>query len=131
MSLKTTTASVRTSPSRRELDVKGTAKIDPESRRLLRVLGEAALRLANGQSIDDQWLHGYLPHAVVEPTRDLQRPLLTVAEACELLRISRWSFYRLIQQNQLRSVMIGRRRFVPHVEISRFVTTLSGIGEHA
>jgi excisionase family DNA binding protein len=102
----------------------------PDTRQLLRALGETALRLADGQPIDRQWLQGHLPSATPESARDPQR-LLTVTEACALLRISRWSFYRLIQQNQLHSVTIGRRRLVPHTELNRFVTSLSGIGEAA
>jgi excisionase family DNA binding protein len=39
--------------------------------------------------------------------------VLTVDEAAELLRVSRWSVYVLIRSNQLRTVKIGRRRLVP------------------
>ena len=34
--------------------------------------------------------------------------LLTVNQVAELLQISRWSVYRLIRANHLRSVQIGR-----------------------
>jgi excisionase family DNA binding protein len=39
--------------------------------------------------------------------------VLTVDEAAERLRVSRWSIYVLIRSNQLRTVKIGRRRLVP------------------
>lgn len=35
--------------------------------------------------------------------------LLTVNQVAELLQISRWSVYRLIRANRLRSVQIRRR----------------------
>lgn len=47
--------------------------------------------------------------------------LLTVKEACERLRISSWSFYRLIHQRQLTSIRIGRRRFVSTSAIQEFI----------
>ncbi|WP_329095144.1 helix-turn-helix domain-containing protein [Actinomadura citrea] len=36
--------------------------------------------------------------------------VLTVDEAAERLRVSRWTLYNLIRSNQLRTVKIGRRR---------------------
>lgn len=38
--------------------------------------------------------------------------LLTVQEAADRLRVSRWSVYNLIRSNQLRTIKIGRRRLV-------------------
>ncbi len=38
--------------------------------------------------------------------------LLTVQEAADWLRVSRWSVYSLIHANQLRTIKIGRRRLV-------------------
>lgn len=38
--------------------------------------------------------------------------LLTMQEAAEWLRVSRWSVYALINSNHLRTVKIGRRRLV-------------------
>jgi excisionase family DNA binding protein len=38
--------------------------------------------------------------------------LLTVQEAADWLRVSRWSVYNLIHSNQLRTIKIGRRRLV-------------------
>ncbi|GAA1571753.1 hypothetical protein GCM10009678_63030 [Actinomadura kijaniata] len=39
--------------------------------------------------------------------------VLTVDEAAERLRVSRWTIYNLIRSNQLRTIRIGRRRLVP------------------
>jgi excisionase family DNA binding protein len=39
--------------------------------------------------------------------------VLTVDEAAERLRVSRWTLYNLIRTNQLRTVKIGRRRLIP------------------
>lgn len=39
--------------------------------------------------------------------------VLTIDEAAERLRVSRWTLYSLIRSNQLRTVKIGRRRLVP------------------
>jgi len=38
--------------------------------------------------------------------------LLTMQEAADWLRVSRWSVYTLINANQLRTIKIGRRRLV-------------------
>jgi excisionase family DNA binding protein len=38
--------------------------------------------------------------------------LLTVQEAADWLRVSRWSVYSLIHSNELRTIKIGRRRLV-------------------
>lgn len=50
--------------------------------------------------------------------------LLTVAEACASLRISRWTFYRLVQNGQLQSVKIGSARRVPVAAVGEFVENL-------
>lgn len=47
--------------------------------------------------------------------------LLTVKEACEALRISAWTFYRLVRQRQISTIRIGRRRFVPVMAIRKFI----------
>ena len=47
--------------------------------------------------------------------------LLTVPEACEQLRISRWSFYQLVQRRQLTTIKIGGRRLVPTASLGDFV----------
>ncbi|AKU19262.1 hypothetical protein VV02_23930 [Luteipulveratus mongoliensis] len=50
--------------------------------------------------------------------------LLTVAEVCSLLSVSRWQVYRLINGRELGSVKIGRRRLVPRVDLDAFVDAL-------
>jgi excisionase family DNA binding protein len=47
--------------------------------------------------------------------------LLTVAEAADRLKISRWMLYKLIRSQQLRTITIGARRLVPSVEIDAFL----------
>ena len=42
----------------------------------------------------------------------MNTPLLTVDEAAEYLRVSRWTVYNLIRSNQLRTIKIGRRRLI-------------------
>jgi len=39
--------------------------------------------------------------------------LLTVPEACAVLRVSKWTLYQLIRTRQLETIKIGSRRCVP------------------
>jgi excisionase family DNA binding protein len=50
--------------------------------------------------------------------------LLTVDEATERLRVSRWTLYNLIRSNQLRTVKIGRRRLVPVESLDEYLNQL-------
>ena len=50
--------------------------------------------------------------------------VLTVDEAAERLRVSRWTLYNLIRSNQLRTVKIGRRRLVPVDALGEYVEQL-------
>ena len=50
--------------------------------------------------------------------------LLTVSEACASLRISRWTFYRLVQSGQLETVKIGSSRRVPPAALVALVQRL-------
>jgi excisionase family DNA binding protein len=52
--------------------------------------------------------------------------LLTIDEAAERLRVSRWSVYNLIRANQLRTVKIGRRRLVTPAALTECVEQLAG-----
>ena len=52
--------------------------------------------------------------------------LLTIDEAAERLRVSRWSVYNLIRANQLRTVKIGRRRLVTPAALTEYVKQLDG-----
>jgi excisionase family DNA binding protein len=50
--------------------------------------------------------------------------LLTVDEAAERLRVSRWTVYNLIRSNQLRTIKIGRRRLVSPAALVECVEVL-------
>ena len=50
--------------------------------------------------------------------------LLTVQEAADRLRVSRWSVYNLIRSNQLRTIKIGRRRLVPPAALAECIALL-------
>lgn len=50
--------------------------------------------------------------------------VLTVAEACAVLRVSRWTLYQLINSRQLATIKIGRRRFVTQAAITAFLNRL-------
>ena len=47
------------------------------------------------------------------PAENSPPVLLTVAETCETLRVSRWSVYQLIRSGKLATIQVGRRRLVP------------------
>jgi excisionase family DNA binding protein len=51
-------------------------------------------------------------------------PLLTVGEACQQLRISRWSLYRLIQRRQLKTIKIGNRRLIAVAAVNHLIEQL-------
>jgi excisionase family DNA binding protein len=51
--------------------------------------------------------------------------LLTVQEAADWLRVSRWSVYSLIHSNQLQTIKIGRRRLVSLDALRQCVEHLS------
>jgi excisionase family DNA binding protein len=51
--------------------------------------------------------------------------LLTMQEAAEWLRVSRWSVYSLIHANQLRTIKIGRRRLVSRDALNECVKQLA------
>jgi excisionase family DNA binding protein len=50
--------------------------------------------------------------------------LLTVQEAAERLRVSRWSVYNLIRANQLHTIKLGRRRLVSPAALAECIKTL-------
>ena len=62
---------------------------------------------------------------MTEGARDARDYLLTVQEAADRLRVSRWSLYNLIRANQLRTVKIGRRRLVTPSALAECVELLS------
>ncbi len=63
---------------------------------------------------------------------DVTKPddLLTVDEAAGQLRIGRTSLYGLLKTRELRSVTIGRKRFVLRVEIARFKASIEQRSRH-
>ncbi|WP_432867394.1 helix-turn-helix domain-containing protein [Microbispora rosea] len=50
--------------------------------------------------------------------------LLTVDEAAARLRVSRWTLYNLIRSNELRTLKIRRRRFVPVDALAECINNL-------
>ena len=50
--------------------------------------------------------------------------LLNINQACERLNLGRWSVYKLINQNRLKTVKIGKRRLVTMSAIRAFIETL-------
>lgn len=51
--------------------------------------------------------------------------VLTVTEACITLRVSRWTLYQLIRSGRLRTIKIGRRRYIPRHAVTALVERLS------
>ncbi|MGY1875663.1 helix-turn-helix domain-containing protein [Nocardia gipuzkoensis] len=94
----------------------------------LHVLADALARIADGHPIERDWLIDNLstsdkPHRPSAPGE-----LLEVPEACQRLRISKWSLYQLIHQQKIGTVKIGRRRFIPSAEITKFIDELGMAG---
>ncbi|MDV8022229.1 helix-turn-helix domain-containing protein [Rhodococcus sp. IEGM 1330] len=92
--------------------------------RAKQVLADLALSLAISEA--DQLLESRDHNST--PDRRPKPSLLTIPEACAELRISRWSVYRLIQSNQIETVTIGRRRFVPKIVLDDFIEALQRPG---
>ena len=65
---------------------------------------------------------------ITNPDSQHDRRLLTVQEAADQLRVSRWSVYNLIRANQLRTIRIGRRRLVTPVAIAECIELLGDEG---
>lgn len=62
--------------------------------------------------------------SAMEKPKANERPtnlLLTLPEAWKLLRISKTSLYRLLNENVLKDVRIRGRRFVPQSEIHAYI----------
>lgn len=57
-------------------------------------------------------------------TTTLER-LLTIDEVADLLRVSRWSVYRLIWSEQLPTLKIGRRRLVRPAALAQCMRLLN------
>jgi excisionase family DNA binding protein len=50
--------------------------------------------------------------------------LLSIKNACRFLGLSRTTVYALLASGKLRSVTVGRRRFVPSDAIDEFIAAL-------
>ena len=48
-------------------------------------------------------------------------PLLTVDEACELLRVSRWTVYKLIKERELISVKVRSGRRIVRESVTAYI----------
>jgi excisionase family DNA binding protein len=53
--------------------------------------------------------------------------VLTVDEAADRLRVSRWTLYTLIRSNQLRSFKVGRRRLIEVEALTECIRTLAEV----
>jgi excisionase family DNA binding protein len=56
--------------------------------------------------------------------RETQAELLTIAEACHFLRVSRWTLYRFIRARQLTTVKVRSRRLIPRSAIRELLKKL-------
>ena len=63
------------------------------------------------------------PNETSEST-GLPEPLLTLNEAAQVLRISRWTMYQLINKNRLKTVRINERRLVTTQDLRQFIEDL-------
>ena len=63
-------------------------------------------------------------HSPLEQTTEQDRNLLTLDEARHVLRISKWSLQKLIDDRRLVTIRIGRRRFVHPDDLSSFMDDL-------
>ncbi len=54
--------------------------------------------------------------------------VLTVPEACEVLRISRWTLYQLIRSRKLTTIQIGRRRLIAETAVQGLLDRLQDEG---
>jgi len=56
-----------------------------------------------------------------DPAPAAPRPLLTVDETAERLRVSRAMIYQSLKDGRIKSVRIGRRRLIPATEVERLI----------
>lgn len=61
--------------------------------------------------------------AFEKPRQSYKNVLLTIPEACEYLRVSKWTVYRLFDDNKLKTVRVRGRRLVPRIEVENFIAT--------
>ncbi len=51
--------------------------------------------------------------------------LLSIKQACRVLGLGRSNLYAMMASGRIRSVTVGRRRFVPREAIDEFIASLS------
>ena len=72
---------------------------------------------------------GRLPRIYFRQDKANNAPIvLTVPEASNMLRVSKWTLYQLIRSRQLDTIKIGRRRVVPVAAIQAYVDRLQAEG---
>jgi excisionase family DNA binding protein len=73
-----------------------------------------------------------MPRGPENPGPSLEPPegalLLTVAQVCERLQISRPTFYGLLRSGRLKSLTIGRARRVPLAALEAFIEEATRAG---
>lgn len=55
--------------------------------------------------------------------------LYALSEVQEVLGVSRWQIYQLLNSQQLKSVKIGRRRLVSETDLQQYIESLRAAGE--
>ncbi|MCX4097400.1 helix-turn-helix domain-containing protein [Nocardia sp. alder85J] len=95
-----------------------------DSATALRVLANTSLRVADGEKIETAWLIQQLKTGTEPGPSSAVGSLLTIPEAADQLRLSRWGVYDLLHKKDLLSVKQGRRRFIPSSEIHRYLESL-------
>lgn len=63
--------------------------------------------------------------ATAQPRAYTGERLLTIDEVCAHLRVSRWTFYQLVNSGELSTVKIRRRRLVAVAALSDYVRRLT------
>lgn len=55
--------------------------------------------------------------------------LLNISEACDALRISRWSMYQLINQRRVKTVRVRGRHLIAPQDLDDFIERLRAEGD--
>ena len=63
-----------------------------------------------------------------KPKQSSKNVLLTIPEVCEYLRVSKWTVYRLFDDNKLKSIRVRGRRLIPRIEVENFIATQQAEG---
>ena len=71
-----------------------------------------------------------VPGSDAAPTPPTVDSLLTVAEACTRLRVSRWTIYELIKSGELQPIHIRTRTLFAPSELDRYLSAQQHLGGH-